>query len=172
MAIFSTTGSDTYPAGHVIQTTNVVVGTNTSTVNSPVNGSWAASVVAGAITPLYSNSSIIIHAKFNTRMSDASGDAGYGYRFWRSASGITDSYIDSISGWTAGSVHSQMYVNPYNYSTIIEEHDLSWQDNNVSVASTAVTYTLFFSTYIVSAAITCGADYSGRWSIFFQEIKR
>ena len=171
-ANYSSTGSDTFPAGHVIQTTTVPLGTTKTTISSPINGNWGATVVSGSITPLYSNSSIIIHAKFSIRIGDNGGDSGFGYRFYRSASGITDDYIDSISGWTSGSVHSQMYRNPHSSTTVVSEHDLSWIDNNVSIASTAVTYTLYVSTYQVSEVIVVGAEYQGRWDVFFQEIKR
>jgi hypothetical protein len=163
-----------YPAGHVVQTTARVGAVSNQTVtNSPVNGTWYGSVVEGTITPIYSNSSIIVNAKFAVRASDTGGDFGYGFRFYKSATGITDGYPDGLSSWDgAGSVHSALYRADVQYTTLIDSYNIHWIDDAVGIADTTVTYTLYASVYNMSSAIAVGAVYESRWDVYFQEIKR
>jgi len=162
----------TFPAGHVIQTTTHT-GSNTETTINTTNNQWSSTVVTGSITPKYSNSSIIIHASFSAEVNNASSEVGVGFKFYKEASGITASFPDSISGKdpTATNTHSQFYRNPHNYTEMIDSYELSWIDDNVSVADTAVTYTLYAAGIALSSCVI-GASYGALWHIFFQEIKR
>ena len=57
----ATITAGTFPAGHVVQTTARAGNVNNQTVtSSPTSGTWYATVVTGSITPIYSNSSIIV----------------------------------------------------------------------------------------------------------------
>ena len=163
--------SATFPAGHVVQTTaDVSAGTETTVSSS--NNTWGDTVVTGAITPKYSNSAIIVHCSFTAEVNDASNDVGFGCRFKRTASGIADSYPTGLSGHDSGNVHSQMYRNAHQYTQLIDTYAITWVDDNVSVADTAVTYTLQTAGYGLGANCKVGGTYNARWHIFFQEIKR
>ena len=174
MTLPTASATAVYPAGHVVQTTARVGGAGSDTVtSSPTNGTWYATVVAGSITPIYSNSSIIVNAKWVTRITENTGDNGYGFRFYKSATGITDGYRDGVANWDGvGSVHSAYYRDPLQHTTYVDAYNISWIDDTSEVAGTAVTYTLYHSTYNVDTAIASGGTYEGRWDMFFQEIKR
>ena len=170
----ATITAGTFPAGHVVQTTARAGNVNNQTVtSSPTSGTWYATVVTGSITPIYSNSSIIVNAKWVTRITESTGDCGYGFRFYKSATGITDGYRDGVANYDgAGSVHSSFYRDPLQQTSYVNAYNISWIDDTSEVADTAVTYTLYHSTYNVDTAIASGATYEGRWDMFFQEIKR
>ena len=65
-----------------------------------------------------------------------------------------------------------MYRNAHQYTQLIDTYAITWVDDNVSVADTAVTYTLQTAGYGLGANCKVGGTYSARWHIFFQEIKR
>jgi len=161
----------TFPAGHVIQT-SLVTGAATSTNLSTTNNDWTGTVVTASIEPLYSDSAIIIYASFGSLAGDTGSDMGYGFRFKRSASGISDAWPESISGYNSGNTHSQFYRHDIQYTTLFDWFNLTLMDSNVTVASTAVTYQLEGAQYNCSGTVSVGGPHSSRWSIWFQEIKR
>jgi len=164
-----------YPAGHVIQTTAVINGTTVSSVNLPTNNAWRSTVVAGTITPLYDNSSIVVHASFTNRVYNTPGDYGFTFRFWKSATGITDSYPTGMSHYGTGTnTHGTVYRNTFQYLDTTDNYDLNLMDADCETTN-EITYTLYVSDWGLADTggnHTIGATYNGSWAIFFQEIKR
>ena len=168
------TSATTFPAGHVVQTstlnkgsTNTNIGTGTAT--------WTSTVITHAITPIYSNSAIIVHANFLAHMSDSGSDGGYNFRFLRTATGIADSYpagMHMAENQTGTDAHA-MYEEAHAEGKSLQ-HQLTLMDENVTVAGTAVTYTLQAHSYNISTYAKFGSSTwnNYQWSIFFQEIKR
>ena len=173
MTLPTASATAVYPVGHVVQTTTSLSSNTETTINSS-NNTWVSTVVTGSITPIFANSSIIIHGNWTSELNDSSGDIGLGFRFWRSASGITDSYPTGTAGFdpTATNVHSQWYSTPHNYTVIEQGWDYTFMDNNVTIAGTPVTYTLYAAGYGLGSSCKVGAPYGGMWTLFFQEIKR
>jgi hypothetical protein len=164
-----------FPSGHVVQTstlnkgsTNTNIGTGTAT--------WTSTVVTHAITPIYSNSAIIVHANFLAHMSDSGSDGGYNFRWLKTGTGIAaDTYPAGMhmavnqTGSDAHAIYEEVYAEGKSL-----QHQLTLMDENVTVADTAVTYTLQAHTYNVSTYAKFGSSTwdNYQWSIFFQEIKR
>jgi hypothetical protein len=168
-------GAGTFPAGHIVQTstlnkgsTNTNIGTGTAT--------WTSTVITHAITPIYSNSAIIVHANFLAHMSDSSGDGGYNFRWLKTGTGIAaDTYpagmhmAENQTGSDAHAIYEAVHAEGKSF-----QHQLTLMDENVTVADTAVTYTLQAHSYNVSTSAKFGSSTwnNYQWSIFFQEIKR
>jgi hypothetical protein len=164
-----------YPVGHIVQTSTLnKASTNTNLGTGTVG--WTSTVVTHAITPIYSNSAIVVHANFIGHISDASGDSGYNFRWLRAATGIADSYPAGMyigTGQSGSDAHS-IYKNGAYNTSFTRQHQLTLMDENVTVAATPVTYTLQVATYLVDAYAKFGSNTwtNYQWSIFFQEIKR
>jgi hypothetical protein len=167
-----------YPVGHTVQTSTLnkaSTNTNLGTNNGTGTVTWTSTVVTHAITPIYSNSAIVVHANFMGAINDASSDSGYNFRWLRTATGISDSYPAGMyigtgqSGGDAHCIYSSLVLN-----TFTRQHQLTLMDENVTVATTPVTYTLQASTYNIDGYAKFGSNTWGnyQWSIFFQEIKR
>ena len=163
-----------YPAGHIVQTSTVnKASTNTNLGTGTV--AWTPTVVTHSITPIYSNSAIVVHANFIAHMSDSGGDQGYNFRWKRTATGIADSHPAGMyigtnqSGNDAHCIYMNVAV-----ASLSRPHQHTLMDENVTVADTAVTYTLQASTYQVSSYAKFGSNTwtNYQWSVFFQEIKR
>jgi hypothetical protein len=161
-----------YPAGHVVQTTDLTSATTETTISS-TNNQWSDTVVQGSITPLYSNSDIAIYANFQCLSHDTAGDMGFGFRIKKTISS-TVSYPDDISGWEgAGNIHSAFYREtspPY----LVNTFTYAWLDTSGNTAGTASTYQLQGAQYNVGGinGLAIGGVFNSRWHIWFQEIKR
>ncbi len=167
-------GAGTFPAGHVVQTSTLNKA-NTSTNLGTGTVTWTSTVVTHAITPIYSNSAIILHANFVGHLSDSSGDSGYNFRWLRSATGISDSYPDGLhigNNQTGTDAHA-VYISASPASNS-RQHHMTLMDENVTVADTPVTYTLQVHTYNTDGYAKFGSNTWGnyQWSMFLQEIKR
>tara|TARA_R110000803_G_scaffold62823_1_gene123267 strand:+ start:150 stop:782 length:633 start_codon:yes stop_codon:yes gene_type:complete len=156
-----------YPVGHVIQTTTVTTGTTETDISGT---SFQDTVVTGSITPLFSTSSIIVHVSFKINFYNTSGDGGCAYKWKKVHSGGT-SYPANLSGYVSGDVLSLVYLNPATPSTYQVQHDMSPQDSAAGVAGSAVTYTMQAAEYNLDD-LKWGGCNNGKWTIWFQEIKR
>jgi len=161
-------GQGSFPAGHVVQTTDVTSGTTETTINT-TNNTWTDTVVTGSITPLYSNSDIAIHVSYNAVLNDSTGDQGIGFRFKKTISSTVTNPSD-ISSWESSNVHSNWYSNPYVINSVVD-FSFSWLETDGGTAGTATNYTLQAAQYNVNSC-EVGGGYGGRWHIWFQEIKR
>jgi hypothetical protein len=164
-----------FPIGHIIQTSTVVKA-STATNLGTGTVAWTSTVVAHSIIPIYSNSAIVVHANFIGHTSDNSGDSGYNFRWLRTAAGISDSnpagmYIGT--GQDGTNAHCIYKNEPYNAS-FSRQHQLTLMDENVTVASTAVTYTLQVASYNANGYAKFGSNTwnNYQWSVFLEEIKR
>ncbi len=166
----SITSATTFPAGHVIQTTAVAHGVTYGSVGRN-NGTFVDSVITNSITPLYSDSSILLFANFIFYVHDTSGDCGTAYRAKKVHSGGT-SYPDSMNTYSGtGNMHGTVYHN-WGNGDGTWHHCPTLLDPTVGVAGSSVTYTLQGDSYNTSNTCTMGGHLSNRWHIFLQEIKR
>ncbi len=166
-----------YPTGHVVQTTDITTLPNNTYTNTttPSNNTFYPTVVVGKITPIYSNSSTIIHSMFVVRTAESSGDMGYAMRFRKNSTSLTASVPTGMSDYTTSTVHSSRYRNAIQYIDLNDMWHVTFMDSNVGIAGEEVTYTLEVAAYGLTNSgntIAVGAYYDGYSHTFMQEIKR
>jgi hypothetical protein len=171
MAIFSTTGSDTYPVGHVVQNT-VPVRAATITTGK---GAWRDTVVTAAVTPLFDDSAIVIHATFSVTVTgESSSDHGYAIRVKKSGTGVTNTYGSPLIGPSIQDEgYSYHYRDSVQYAQLNNTHHLTQIDNDCETTN-AITYMLQNMTYGVDGDLQMGGNGwdNIQWMMWFQEIKR
>ncbi len=160
-------GQGAFPAGHVIFTTP----TAAAFTSTNLAAAWTSTVVTASITPLYSNSSILLFANFFIYVNDNAGDVGVSTRVKKVHSGGTSYPADMNTHDGSGGMHSTFYnnIDPGDGGHM---HALVTQDSSAGVAGSSVTYTLEGWAYNSSATSTIGGNLNNRWWIYLQEVKR
>ena len=154
MAHFTTTGSDTYPAGVTIQTVS----------NRPSNYASTTAYHSGSLVPAAAKT---ITAKQTNSHFLINWNAQYG----RSASGrsqflMADSYSAGTSNYSAGNYLFYDHYGWYYDSTGGKGMtSYSYYDNSQSIsAAGSITYYVFLGT------VSAGTDYAGNQEIMVSEI--
>ena len=159
------------PAGSIIRVSDQTQGTTTTSGN--VHNTWTDTVVAGAYTPVYNTSDVIVIVHYGNTLENSSGDAGVSKRLKRVISGGATTYPQSMSTLTQSrspNYHSTAYRNANSATTTFYEmRQLTVMDSPATTS--AITYTLQYGTYNTEACVIGGA-YSSVWSIQFMEVKR
>ena len=159
--------STTLPAGHIVQLATPTTGTNESSHSA--QNTWADTVIAGNITPRYSDSNILIMATFTAYIYNTSGDAGYAFR-WKRTISSSDTYPSNLTKHTGTNYHGQMYINPMGVrSEDVDHRTEQLIDFNVGTTS-EVTYTMQAGTYNANNC-QIGGTYSAHWYLYLFEIK-
>jgi hypothetical protein len=169
MANFTTTGSDTFPAGHVIQTTDRFIGTTYTSV--PCGNSMLSTVITGSITPSDASNSIIIFYDTNVYIHNTSSDTGFNLRLHKSHSGGTSTPSDLADG-TSYDYNSEYWNMGTGDSSASVQRAII--DDAGGVAGSAITYTVQAQTRCGSSGfVSSTVSWAGRqWRIWFQEIQR
>jgi hypothetical protein len=164
--------------GSVIQTSNVITGTTSTYNGSPTDNTWYDSVVTGQITPIFDDSSIIIHTHVMTQIGNENSYVGWNFR-WKKVVGSTTTYPaigpDDYNGGMTGGFgffyESLHYSSSDNWA---RDNKLTSVDSDVDTTS-AVTYTLQWATMLgTNDGVRIGGNAWGnfRWHLYFQEIGR
>ena len=155
-----------YPAGHVIQTTNLTQGATETNITG-ANNNWQDTVVTASITPTYSNSKVVIFSDFVGFSYNQTGDGGWAFRYKRAISGGATSYPNDISSHDgAGNAHSAFYWN-----SLTNEHmkNITTAYLDSPATTSAITYTLQAAKYNMES-LQMGGQMAAQWHIWFQEI--
>ena len=177
MTLPTASATAVYPAGHVVQTTGVTaLASQTYTeLSAPSSNAWTSTVVVAKITPIYSNSAIIINAQFGVQCGDSTSDFGYALKWVKTSSSLSASSPTGMSDWKTGSYYSSKYRYNFNYIDNFDRITNCGMDENVGVAGEEVTYTLYVGRYGLDASgnkLRIGASYNGSSHNYVQEIKR
>jgi hypothetical protein len=174
MANYTTTGSDTFPAGKVIQTTAVTRASTRTEVDTA--SGYQSTVVSSTITPNYDDSAIIAFVNFVTYWGGESvGDMGWALRFAKTGTGVSTTYPLGMytSYGSSGQYHNGYYQSTSENQEGARICQLVLQDEDCETTN-AITYTLQCAQYHIDNGLDIGSNGWGnyQWSIYFMEIKR
>lgn len=165
----SITSATTFPAGHVIQTTDNFTGSTQTVMGSAGDNVWTDTVVTGSITTSSATNAVIVHWDVTVYWNNTTSDSGFGFRVKRVANSVTE-YPSSLSQHVSGSTHASQYEG----SPQADAQD-RWSASAIDDAcgfAGVVTYTLQCAEYHAETLNVGGAGMNGRWNIWFQEVQK